>query len=149
MRRASGKRWWMERIVDELSTGRGWLIDRSRDDIVVLDGGGQIEKRTSFGVVTQTPVKANSTCCDRLADKWVCARSSRRQEKYLPIDSVKPGAGFGLVKEHTFRGPRALRTSKLHLKTRLGRGCDVNGGEVGRSPSAEKAFTYNTREQQG
>ena len=139
----------MERIVDELSTGRGWLIDRSRDDIVVLDGGGQFEKRTGFGVVTQTPVKANSTCCDRLADTWVCARSSRRQGQYIPINSVKPGAGFGLVKEYLFQNPGALRTSKLHLKTRLGRGCDVNGGEVGRSLSGEKAFTYNTREQQG
>ena len=128
MRRASGKRWWMERIVDELSTGRGWLIDRSRDDIVVLDGGGQIEKRTSFGVVTQTPVKANSTCCDRLADKWVCARSSGRQGKDLPVYCVKPGAGFRLVKERTFQGPLALRASQLHLKAKLGRGRDVNGG---------------------
>ena len=69
----------MSRIEDNVFSGRNGVINRRWYGIVALDGGGEGQERTVFGVVTQTPVEANSTSCDWLGSPWVSARGRSRQ----------------------------------------------------------------------
>ena len=138
----------MSRIEDNVFFGRNFGINRSWYGIVVLDGGGEGQERTGVGVVTQTPVEANSTSGDWLESTWVSARGRSRQGHEMLIYVIEPKTALRLVKDSLPRASIAARAYKSHLKSGFeGRGY-VNCGEVSCSLSREETFTHKTGEHQ-
>ena len=138
----------MSRIEDNVFGGRNFGINRSWYGIVVRDGGGEGQERTGVGVVTQTPVEANSTSGDWLESPWVSARGRSRQGHEMLIYVIEPRTALRLVKDNMLRVSVAEGTGELHLKSGFGSRCYVNSGEVSCRVSREETFTHKTGEQQ-